>query len=240
MSFLDRMVAGGWETWIIPLVSAFVGWWTNAVAVRMMFEPKQFVGIKPYLGWQGIVPAAAMSLASKAVKLILGKLFTVRDLFAGFDSRKMAKDLGPALDCWTDEILNETVAKQAPAMWEGMHESARSSVRTLLRSEIEQTAVDILADFHQDVEKIVDLRKVVMSNVAENRDVISEIFLTVGKEEFRFIKLSGFYFGLPFGILQMIQWVYIPVWWTLPVAGFAVGYLTNWLAMKMIFEPRPP
>src|SRR4051812_44000347 len=144
MSFFDRMAAGGLETWSIPLVSAFVGWWTNAVAVRMMFEPKKFVGIKPYLGWQGIVPAAAMSLASKAVTLILGRLFTVRDLFAGFDSRKMAIELGPALDRWTDEILNETVAKQAPAMWAQMHESARASVRGLLRSEIEQTAVDIL------------------------------------------------------------------------------------------------
>ncbi|MEY4515527.1 MAG: hypothetical protein RLZZ450_7649, partial [Pseudomonadota bacterium] len=32
------------------------------------------------------------------------------------------------------------------------------------------------------------------------------------------IKLSGLYFGLPFGILQMAQWVYLPLWWTLPVA----------------------
>jgi uncharacterized membrane protein YheB (UPF0754 family) len=240
MQLFDLIIAGGWQTWIIPLVSAFVGWWTNAVAVKMMFAPKEFVGIKPYLGWRGIVPASAMSLAKKSVELILGKLLTVSDLFAGFDAKKMSKELGPALDSWTDEILQEAIAKYAPETWEKMADPAKAMIRQMLRAEIENTAADILEDFHRDVEKIIDLKKVVMGEVAQNRDIISDIFLTVGKEEFRFIELSGLYFGLPFGILQMVQWVYIPVWWTLPVAGFAVGYATNWLAMKMIFDPKDP
>jgi uncharacterized membrane protein YheB (UPF0754 family) len=240
MSLIEAVVAGGWQTWIIPLVSAFVGWWTNAVAVRMMFEPKEFVGIKPYLGWQGIVPASAMGLASKASKLILGQLMTVRDLFAGFDADKMVKQLGPALDRWTDDILADTVAKFAPDTWGKMAEPARLTVRSMLRSEIEVTARDILQDVHNDVDKIIDLRHVMMTNVASNRDVVSEIFLSVGKPEFTFIKLSGFYFGLPFGILQMLQWVAFPLWWTLPVAGFAVGYATNWLALKLVFSPQQP
>ena len=28
--------------------------------------------------------------------------------------------------------------------------------------------------------------------------------------------------------------------WVLPVAGFAVGYFTNWVALKLIFEPAAP
>src|SRR3954466_4041874 len=154
MSFLDRVVAGGWETWIIPLVSAFVGWWTNAVAVRMMFEPKAFIGIKPYLGWQGIVPASALLVAKKSVDMVLGQLMTVSDLFAGFDGKKMTKELGPALDTWTDEILAESIVKYAPDTWEKMAEPARGMVRQVLRAEIETTAGDILDDVHKDVERI--------------------------------------------------------------------------------------
>lgn len=240
MNLLEAIVAGGWPTWIIPIVSAFVGWWTNAVAVRMMFEPKEFIGIKPYLGWQGIVPASALVLARKSVDLILGQLMTVSDLFANFDAKKMTKELGPALDSWTDEIIAESVAKYAPDTWENMAEPARAMVKQVLRAEIETTAGDILVDVRKDVEKIFDLRAVVMNEAAANKELISDIFLTVGKEEFRFIKLSGLYFGLPFGILQMAQWVHLPLWWTLPVAGFAVGYATNWLAMKMIFDPKQP
>src|SRR5688572_14420643 len=125
MTLTELIVVGGWQTWIIPLVSGFVGWWTNAVAVRMMFEPAEFVGIKPYLGWQGIVPASAMGLAKKSVDLMLTQILTLRDLFANFDATKMTKDLAPALDQWTDEILNESVAKFAPELWAQMAEPAK-------------------------------------------------------------------------------------------------------------------
>ena len=32
----------------------------------------------------------------------------------------------------------------------------------------------------------------------------------------------------------------MPHWWVLPVAGTVVGYVTNWLAIWMIFEPVEP
>ncbi len=240
MTFFELIIAGGWQTWIIPIVSGFVGWWTNAVAVRMMFEPTEFVGIKPYLGWQGIVPASALKLASRSTDLILGKLLNVRDLFAKFDAKQTAKELGPALDKMTDDTLNDVIGKHVPGIWSAMAPQAQQVIRSMLRSEIEQATIDILEDFHKNVEKIIDLKKVVMSEVAKDRKLISVMFQTVGEKEFRFIKVSGWYFGLPFGVLQMLQWVIIPVWWTLPVAGFAVGYATNWIALKLVFEPQQP
>ena len=45
---------------LIPLISAIVGWFTNVVAIKMMFHPVEFVGIPPYLGWQGVIPANAL------------------------------------------------------------------------------------------------------------------------------------------------------------------------------------
>ena len=47
----------------IPLISAIVGWLTNYLAVKMMFYPIEFVGIKPFLGWQGLIPAKRRQMA---------------------------------------------------------------------------------------------------------------------------------------------------------------------------------
>jgi len=240
MNLFELVVAGGWQTWIIPLVSGFVGWWTNAVAVKMMFEPTEFRGIKPYLGWQGIVPASAMKLASRSADLILGHLLNVKDLFADFDPKRVVKDLGPALDQMTDDTLRDVIGKHAPSVWANMAPQAQQVVRGMLRSEIELATTEILSDFHDNLEKIIDLKKVVMTEVARDRRLISTMFRSVGEKEFKFIKVSGLYFGVPFGMLQMLQWVALPIWWTLPVAGFAVGYATNWIALKLVFEPQQP
>ena len=38
----------------------------------------------------------------------------------------------------------------------------------------------------------------------------------------------------------MFVWIVYPEGWVLPAAGFLVGYITNWLAMNLIYEPREP
>lgn len=42
------------------------------------------------------------------------------------------------------------------------------------------------------------------------------------------------------GRVQTLVYIFYKGRWVLPVAGFAVGYLTNWVALKLIFEPARP
>ena len=105
-NFFDR-VAQDYLVLLIPLFSAFVGWFTNVIAIKMMFYPTEFVGVKP-IGWQGIVPANARRLAQMSTQLILTKLLTLDELFAGFKGDAfseeldgvVAKYMGLAMDSW--------------------------------------------------------------------------------------------------------------------------------------------
>lgn len=38
----------------------------------------------------------------------------------------------------------------------------------------------------------------------------------------------------------MFVWLLYDKPWTLPAGGAVVGYITNWLAIKLIFEPVDP
>ena len=53
-------------------------------------------------------------------------------------------------------------------------------------------------------------------------------------------KNSGFFFGFLLGVVQMFVWLLYDKPWTLPAGGAVVGYITNWLAIKLIFEPVDP
>jgi hypothetical protein len=46
--------------------------------------------------------------------------------------------------------------------------------------------------------------------------------------------------GGVFGVVQLIVWIWYDNPWLLPAFGFVVGVLTNWLALKMIFQPVQP
>ena len=230
-----------WLFLFIPFISAAVGWGTNVIAVRMMFYPVKFVGIRPIFGWQGIVPANAVELARKSTDIITSRLINLRSLFKDFDPEEFTNgNLGRSLDELTERVLVETLAERAPETWEQAPDAVKAQIRQLVRVDLEKVAVAILSDVSDDIESIIDLQDIVVKSAERERHVIGDMFQSVGADEFEFIRRSGAYFGFLFGIVQMGAWVSFPAWWVLPFFGFFVGYVTNFLAIKMIFQPSEP
>ncbi|WP_428262631.1 DUF445 domain-containing protein [Haliangium sp.] len=225
---------------LIPLISAFVGWLTNVVAVRMMFWPIDFVGVWK-LGWQGIVPANAGRMAGKSTDIITEKLINLRELFEDFDAKSFAgQNLDAVVDETVEQVIAETAAKYAPEMWEGANDTVKGHLRAMIRADVEKVMVDILADIGGSIEDILKLKEIVIAAADRDRALIGNMFMEVGRQEFGFIKLSGAYFGLPFGLVQLVAFMLYDGWWVLPFFGFFVGYLTNLVAVKLIFRPQQP
>lgn len=229
-----------WLALLIPFISAFIGWATNVLAVKMMFSPVDFVGVRPFLGWQGIVPANARKLAQRSTELIADRLIDLKAIFSSFDAEGFSENLDAAIDQLTEQIIEETAGKYGAETWDKMAESARAAVRQMVRAEVKRVIVEILGDMSENIEDILDLTDIVVSAVDRDKGLVGEMFQRVGDEEFRFIKASGAYFGFLFGVIQLGAWLLYPAWWVLPAFGFFVGYATNWLALKLIFEPAKP
>ena len=225
---------------LIPLIAAVIGWGTNVVAVQMMFYPLRFIGIPPWLGWQGIIPANAMEMSRISTEIITSQLLNLKILFEDFDASSFSGNLGGAMDEITEEIIEQVAARLGDDQWRDLPEPMKDQVRQMFRVEVEAVTVKILADMGDSIETIIDLKAIVLGAVEKNKALIGDMFQTVGDEEFRFIKRSGAYFGFVFGIVQLLAWLVYPAWWVLPAFGFFVGYVTNWLAIKLIFKPAEP
>ena len=239
MGFFERLSAD-WLVLLIPLFSAFVGWFTNVIAIRIMFYPTEFRGIRPFLGWQGIVPANAQRLAKMSTRLILTKLLSLEELFASFKGEEFADELDQVVEEITEQVIDEVATKRAPEMWKNAGEFMQQQIRDQVKEEVRKVAVQIVDDFSENITDILDLEKVVLEAVEEDKELMSMMFLQVGSQEFKFIENSGIWFGFLFGVIQMVIWLYAPADWVLPAAGFFVGYATNWVALKLIFNPREP
>ena len=90
------------------------------------------------------------------------------------------------------------------------------------------------------IEQLVSIKEIVVVGMTEDPAMLGHFFQRVGSEELKFLVNSGTYFGFILGLFQMMQWIIYPVNWTLPIGGAVVGFVTNWIALKMVFEPVEP
>ena len=97
-----------------------------------------------------------------------------------------------------------------------------------------------MVDVKSNISELFDLRGMVVQALEADKELLNQIFLRVGKDEFRFIERSGLYFGFLFGLIQMTLWYFFPAWWLLPFAGLLIGWATNFLALRLIFVPLEP
>ena len=224
----------------IPLISAIVGWFTNFLAVKMMFYPIEFIGIKPFLGWQGLIPAKRKEMAEIEVELVLGKLLNVQKLASRIVPKELTKAMKRRLKQVLRRIVNEVMRECVPHLWAALPVHGKNLVYARIEADIPNIVTNIVNDFKYNIEEIVDIKELVVSKLVDSPELINEIFLKSGAKEFPFIERSGFWFGLLFGMPTIFVWMYLPQWWVLPLGGLIVGYLTNWIALKIIFEPKHP
>ena len=92
-----------------------------------------------------------------------------------------------------------------------------------------------------NIEQLLDVKLMVIRRMEEQPELCNRVFLEVGKKEFRFIINFGFFFGFAIGIpTAILTEVIFHAWWLLPICGVLIGYVTNWLALWMIYEPIEP
>ncbi len=229
-----------WKYLSIPVVAALVGWSTNWVAIKMLFYPLEPFGKPPYLGWQGIIPSKAAKMGAITVDTTLSKLGSLMEVFQAMSPQKITEHLIERITPQVKSYINWVMLEEDPAVWKMLPDFVQNSIIGNVRARLPEAIERIIKDVAASIEEMVDLKAVVVKQLVRDKRIVNRIFLECGDREFRFIIRSGLYFGFLFGILQMGVWYFFQNWWILPLFGVLVGYATNWIALRIIFQPLHP
>jgi uncharacterized membrane protein YheB (UPF0754 family) len=233
------MSDSGWIVFVIPFIAGFIGWFTNWLAVKALMFPVEFVGIPPVFGWQGVMPKNAVEMSLSFSKLIREKLIDMDALF-----RDMKHGDNDELDRLVEKVSNQVIEEFstniAPDKWERAREKLREYISNLIRKNVREMVEELMDRIGDQAQDIVDIDKIMTDSMEKDRSLMGAILFEIATPEFKFIEMSGLYFGFAFGVVQMLVWMVYPAYWVLPAAGFFVGYATNWMALHLIFEPREP
>lgn len=222
----------------MPFVAAFVGYVTKLLAIEMMFRPVDFKGIKPVLGWQGIVPRNAGRMASIAMDLLLGRLIDPKTVLRNLDPDQLVAALGEPLEQAISEVAREVLRKHQPTVWALMPEAVKARLFRQIDRQVPQVVRQMINEVGDNLEQYADIRNMAVNGLIEDRAVLNKLIRGISAPEFRFIVRSGIVFGLLIGIIQAGVWAATHEPLIMPIFGGLIGLTTDWLALQMIFYPR--
>mmetsp|Transcript_5718 Transcript_5718/g.16680 ORF Transcript_5718/g.16680 Transcript_5718/m.16680 type:complete len:420 (+) Transcript_5718:94-1353(+) len=237
---------------LIPIFASIIGWGTNVIALKMTFYPLEYIGygetyfrkfgVGPWhLGWQGIVPSKAAKMAQKAITLLTSKLIDVKEIFSRIEPERVGMEVEPVIHKSLNNIISEVAMTYCPDTWTSLPTYVRDEVVVRVHEDMPMVMTAVMADIRENIEDILDLEHMVVSHLVADKELLVSVFMRAGRKELKFIENSGLYFGFILGIVQAFVFALTNhSWLVLPVAGFISGYVTNWIALEMIFKPVDP
>ena len=245
----------------IPVVTGVIGYVTNWTGVLMLFYPVHFRGFQAHwlraiswrlprriqqipgimvggIGWQGIIPSRAAKMGSLAVDVGLAKLGTPREFFNQLNQDQIAAQILTALRPQVRDIVVRVMERNHPRLWAEMPDRLREMIQQRIQGQLPRVVDDLTAEISANIDQLVDVKLMVIRNFTPQ--LANRVFLDMGRRELRFIQNFGFGFGFLLGIPVAFLTHVVDFWWLLPIIGVLVGYVTNWVALWMIYEPAEP
>lgn len=232
-----------WAFLSIAPVTAFVTWAHVWMALKMVFYPLTFWGVRvgPLpLGWQGIVPRKAGKISGIIVDQTLSKLGSLHEFFNAMDPAEMAEMISQQLTDDLEHLIDEVMIERNHLLWENLPYSIKRRIYSQARKQMPDVLRELVSELTYNVENLVDMREMIVTQMENDRALMVRMFLKVGQKEIDFIWHISAVIGLFFGIVQMAVWLIVPWHWTVPFWAAIWGFLTNWIAIWMVFNPVEP
>ncbi|MEC3977857.1 DUF445 domain-containing protein [Amycolatopsis sp. H20-H5] len=241
---MDAVLADLAEHWplyaAIPFIAALIGYVTKRVAIEMMFKPLEFVGLRPLLGWQGVVPKHGGRMAAVATELLTSNLLDIKEIFAKIDPAIITREIEQPLLRAVDGIAREVLEKHHPRLWEIMPTMAQELLIKQVQASTPRLVAEFMDEVREHLEDVLDVEDMTVQRLTRDKALLVRLIRETSRPEMTFIARSGIFFGFGLGLIQAVTWALTKEPLVLPIFGGCIGLFTDWLAIKLIFLPREP
>jgi uncharacterized membrane protein YheB (UPF0754 family) len=244
----------------IPLFTGAIGYVINWTGVWMLFNPVRFAGFRmPGLaplarllprklqevpgvmhggvGWQGIIPSRAAKMGSIAVDKGIAKLGSPAEFYRRLEPDRIAEHILNTAQGDIRDVVERIMEREHGQLWNDLPPRAREAVHERVQQQLPAIVHEVTDEIGENIDQLLDVKLMVVRRMEEKPELANRVFQDVGQRELRLMVNFGFVFGLALGIPVVFITHAFPHWWVLPVCGVVVGWVTNLLAMELIFEP---
>jgi uncharacterized membrane protein YheB (UPF0754 family) len=187
----------------IPIISAFIGWFTNWIAIKMLFhpkEPKRILGIT----FHGIFPKRQKQFAEKLGKLVSNELLSFSDIEQKITKPENIEKLLPQVEEHIDTFLRTKLSDTFPMLSMFIGDKTINQLKTAFTTELQILFPSIMKNYMGNLQAELDLEKIVTEKVAGfSSDKLEQILNDIMKKEFKFVEIIGGVLGFIIGLIQI-------------------------------------
>ena len=187
---------------LTPFITAAIGWFTNWVAIKMLFHPRVPVRIFCWK-WQGLIPRRQLQLACESAEIIERDILQQHMILN--EIKKI--NLEPYLEKTAHTLVWERIGPQLraiPLLGSFVNDGVLAKFEVIARAEIKNEAGPLIEKVATQFEASVDLKQMIEDNIAAfDLERLEGIVNAVAKREFRTIEGLGAVLGFVIGCLQL-------------------------------------
>jgi uncharacterized membrane protein YheB (UPF0754 family) len=188
---------------LIPLLSAFTGWITIKIALKLLFQPlhrRQIMG----LAIQGVFPKYKQQIALRLGQIAATEFSNFAGLEQKISDPKNMEKIKPLIETHIDDFLRNKLKEQMPMIGMFIGDKTINTLKVVFMQEIEALFPQVMKQFAGNLKSDLDIEQMVVSKISavSNEKLESFIYKDLAKE-FRNATLLGAIIGLIVGLIQL-------------------------------------
>lgn len=187
----------------IPVITALIGWFTNWVAIRMLFRPRNQINILG-IKFQGLIPRRQEDLANQTAEIIESEILHQHAIRNAIQSIDIEPHLKTLVEKLVDHKLREKLAG-IPFVGSFINDSTLEMIKQMAVESLQEEIPTIVENVSDDLESKIQIRQMVQERMnALDLEALENIVKRVAKKEFRTIEQLGAVLGFVVGLLQVL------------------------------------
>ncbi len=189
---------------LTPLISAFTGWVTTWVAIKMLFHPRKPAKILG-ITIQGIFPKNQQKIAEKLGEVVSNELLSFKEIEEKVTNPDNLEKLKPEIEAHIDNFLRVKLKQSFPMFSMFIGDKTINQLKEAFLTELEELFPVLMKNYMTKLENDLDLKEIVTQKVSGfSGEKLEDMLNKITKQEFKFLEVIGAVFGLLIGILQVV------------------------------------
>ena len=189
----------------LPFIAALVGWFTNYIAVKMLFHPKKPVNVLGVYTLQGIFPKNQLNVANKIGKMVAEELLSSQDLKNHIITPENVEAIVQVIENKIEDFFSTKLPKRYPRLTKILlTDKLKTRIVQELMEEVDSTVPEVIDGYFGEIGERFNVEEIIKEKVNNlPSEKLETLLMNLLEKEFKFIEYVGAVIGFIIGWVQV-------------------------------------